>query len=211
MTLVQPTITRRSCPEIAVLHPHPVVHRVLAARGVQPDDPVDHRLRDLLNPNDLNGLDVACALLADAVRRQRRITVIGDYDTDGATSTTLAISALNACGTQCVDFLIPNRFDMGYGLGPTLVDIAAERGSELLLTVDNGISSIDGVVQAKARGLDVVITDHHLPGEQLPAADAIVNPNLADDLFPSKNLAGVGVIFYVMAALCRSLERSGWF
>lgn len=211
MTTAQPTIVRRPISDLRDLHPNPIINRVFNARGVQTDDPEDHRLHDLFQPTDLGGLDRACELLAEAVRQQRKITIIGDYDTDGATSTTLAITALRACGSQCVDFLIPNRFDMGYGLSVPLVDMATSTGSELLLTVDNGVSSIAGVAHAKKLGLDVVVTDHHLPGQQLPAADAIVNPNLVGDLFPSKNLAGVAVIFYVMNALCRHLEAQNWF
>ena len=211
MTIALPTIIRRSCTEVLNLHPNPILNRVFNARGVRTTDPQDHRLHDLFKPDDLGGLDKASEILAAAVCAQQQITVIGDYDTDGATSTTLAITALRACGTQCVDFLIPNRFDMGYGLGTELVELAASQGSELLLTVDNGVSSIAGVARAKQLGLDVVVTDHHLPGEQLPAADAIVNPNLAGDLFPSKNLAGVAVIFYVMNAVCKRLSEQGWF
>ncbi|MGB0867384.1 MAG: DHH family phosphoesterase, partial [Granulosicoccaceae bacterium] len=211
MTTAQPTIIRRSCTEERNLHPNPIINRVFNTRGVDSDDPIDHRLRDLFKPDDLSGLDRASEILAEAVATKRRITVVGDYDTDGATSTTLAITALNAYGAQCVDFLIPNRFDMGYGLGVELVDAAIARGGELLLTVDNGISSLKGVEHAKALGLDVVITDHHLPGEQLPIADAIVNPNLDDDSFPSKNLAGVAVIFYVMTAVRRWLDQRNWF
>jgi len=211
MNTAQPTIVRRPMTEERDLHPNPIVNRVFNARGVQTGDPEDHRLHDLFQPTDLGGLDKACEIIADAVRSQRQITVIGDYDTDGATSTTLAITALQACGSQCVDFLIPNRFDMGYGLSEPLVDIAAKGGSKLLLTVDNGVSSLAGVAHAKQLGLDVVVTDHHLPGDQLPIADAIVNPNLVGDQFPSKNLAGVAVIFYVMNAVCKYLDEQLWF
>jgi single-stranded-DNA-specific exonuclease len=211
MTTAQPTITRRPCTEELDLHPNPILNRVFNTRGIQADDAADNRLRDLFKPDDLSGLDKASEIIAHAIQSQRKITVIGDYDTDGATSTTLAITALKAYGAQCVDFLIPNRFDMGYGLGVELVDIAKNRGSELLLTVDNGVSSIAGVAHAKQCGLDVVVTDHHLPGDELPIADAIVNPNLQGDSFPSKNLAGVAVIFYVMNAVSRQLNQSGWF
>lgn len=211
MTTSQPTIVRRPYSEALNIHPNPVINRVLSARGVQATDPEDYRLHDLLRPDGLSGLEAASALIADAVRSQRKITIIGDYDTDGATSTTLAMSALRAYGAQSVDFLIPNRFDMGYGLSAGLVDLAASGASELLITVDNGISSIAGVARAKQLGLDVVVTDHHLPGEQLPIADAIVNPNLDNDTFPSKNLAGVTVIFYVMNAVCKQLKSLGWF
>ncbi len=211
MTTARPTIVRRPYSEEASLHPNPVLHRVFSARGLKATDSIDHRLRDLFNPDKLSGIEAASELLATAVREKKKITVVGDYDTDGATSTTLAISALEACGAQCVDFLIPNRFDMGYGLGVELVDMAVKGESDLLLTVDNGVSSLDGVAHAKALGLQVVVTDHHLPGEELPCADAIVNPNLDGDAFPSKNLAGVGVIFYVMNALCKRLDEDGWF
>ncbi len=207
----QPTIVRRPFNIDRSLHPNAVLSRVLSARGVQPSDPDDHRLRDLLNSKDLNGLDHASAIIAKAITEQRKITIVGDYDTDGATSTSLAITALEACGAQCVDFLIPNRFDMGYGLGPELVKLAADAGTELIITVDNGVSSISGVALAKQLGLQVVVTDHHLPSQQLPDADAIVNPNLANDTFPSKNMAGVGVIFYVMNAVCTHLEKNNYF
>lgn len=211
MNSAQPTIVRRVCQAGLERHPNPVLDRVLSARGVAAGDLCDHRLHDLFKPDDLGGLERASELLAQAVVAQRRVTVVGDYDTDGATSTTLAITALRAYGLQCVDFLIPNRFDTGYGLGVELVETAAAAGSELLLTVDNGVSSLQGVARAKALGLDVVVTDHHLPAEELPAADAIVNPNLRGDLFPSKNLAGVAVIFYVMNAVRGRLAQRGWF
>lgn len=211
MTNVQPTIIRRPADSKIQLHSNDLLNRVLIARGLSEADGTELRLNDLLKPDELGGLQQASTLLTDAVNQQHKVTVVGDYDTDGATSTAVAITALRACGAQCVDFLIPNRFDMGYGLGPELAELAFEQGSKLILTVDNGISSLSGVARAKQLGLSVVITDHHLPGEQMPAADAIVNPNLDGDGFGSKNLAGVGVIFYVMLAMCRKLQACNWF
>src|SRR5690625_5141143 len=159
----------------------------------------------------MSGLEQAVALLEAALAQGQHILVIGDFDADGATSSALAIRALRAFGHQAVDYLVPNRFEYGYGLTPEIVELARTRQPDLLITVDNGISSLTGVDAAKAAGMQVIITDHHLPGTTLPAADAIVNPNLPDDDFPSKHLAGVGVIFYVMLALRARLRETGWF
>jgi len=211
MSSAQPNIVRRTFDQNLKLHPNAILNRVLAARGVRADEPSDNSLKDLLKPDQLGGLDTAAALLATAIQEQRAILVIGDFDTDGATSTALALTALRAFGHKHADFLIPSRFDMGYGLSPGLVELAQERGAQLLLTVDNGVSSVSGVALAKELGMQVVVTDHHLPSEQLPAADAIVNPNLDGDGFPSKNLAGVGVIFYVMNAVAKQLRDADWF
>ncbi len=189
---------------------HPVLRRIYAARGLRGPEDVDHRLAALLPPT-LGGLELAAGLLADAMARDDLIVIVGDYDADGATSTALAISSLQAMGARRLDFIVPNRFADGYGLSPPIVEQARERGAQVLVTVDNGISSIAGVAAARAAGMRVVVTDHHLPGEQLPAADAIVNPNLGDDPFPSKHLAGVGVLFYLMTALRRELQARGHF
>ena len=156
-------------------------------------------------------MDAAVALLEESVRAGQRILIVADFDADGATSCALAVRALRAMGAQDVRYVVPNRFEYGYGLTPEIVAVAAQQQPDLLITVDNGISSVEGVRAAKALGMRVLITDHHLPGAELPAADAIVNPNQPGDDFPSKNLAGVGVIFYVMLALRAQLRASGWF
>ncbi len=150
-------------------------------------------------------------LLADCLTAQRRILVVGDFDADGATSTALLVRALRRFGAEHADYLVPNRFEYGYGLTPEIVALAAERKPDLIITVDNGISSHAGVSAAKSLGMQVLVTDHHLPGATLPEADAILNPNLKGDAFPSKNLAGVGVVFYLLTALRAELRESGWF
>ncbi len=192
-------------------HLHPVMARLYAARGVRDAQALDLSLARLLPIHSLAGLDAATELLADALEQRRRILVVGDFDADGATSTALAVRALRAMGAAHVDFLVPDRFRFGYGLTPGIVEVAAERGPDLLVTVDNGISSIAGVAAARARGMRVLVTDHHLPGRELPSADAVVNPNQHGCGFPSKSLAGVGVIFYVLMALRTRLRETGWF
>jgi len=190
---------------------HPVLARLYAVRGVQHADDLDLALERLQPPGALKYMDTAVALLAESVRTGQRILIVADFDADGATSCALAIRALRAMGAQDVRYVVPNRFEYGYGLTPEIVAVAAQQQPHLLITVDNGISSVEGVRAAKALGMRVLITDHHLPGAELPAADAIVNPNQPGDDFPSKNLAGVGVIFYVMLALRTQLRASGWF
>lgn len=190
---------------------HPVLQRVYAARGIDSADELERDLRRLADVGRLAGIDAAAELLSEAIRDRRHIIVVGDFDADGATSVALFLRAMRDMGAPSVDYLVPNRFDYGYGLTPPIVEIAAERGAEVLVTVDNGISSHAGVRLARERGMRVIITDHHLPGETLPEADAIVNPNLPGDAFPSKALAGVGVIFYVMAAVRARLRDQGWF
>lgn len=190
---------------------HPVLRRIYAARGVTQPQDIDTDLKRLLPFDSLMGIDKAVARIELALRDKQHIMIVGDFDADGATSTTLAVSALRKMGAKHVSFLVPNRFVYGYGLTPPLVDLAATTHPKLLITVDNGISSVEGVLHANSLGMDVVITDHHLPGEQLPDACAIVNPNQVGDAFPSKCMAGVGVIFYVMLALRRRLQDSGWF
>lgn len=192
-------------------HLHPVLQRIYHARGITHAAELNKELQALLPFDTLMGIEKACARLAQALALQQRILVIGDFDADGATSTALAVSALRALGARDVDFLVPNRFEFGYGLTPAIVAVAASRQPHLIITVDNGISSIDGVDAANTAGIDVLITDHHLPAETLPAACAIVNPNQVGDPFPSKSIAGVGVIFYVMVALRRHLQSIGWF
>lgn len=189
----------------------PRLARMYAARGITSPDELDKRLTRLLPPHLLRGIDAATDLLESALTRQARLLIVGDFDADGATSCALGVSALRAMGAQSVAYLVPNRFEYGYGLTPEIVAVALQRQPEVLITVDNGISSVEGVAAAKAAGLQVLITDHHLPGEQVPAADAIVNPNQPGCTFPSKALAGVGVIFYVMLALRARLRERGWF
>src|SRR5690554_254939 len=159
----------------------------------------------------MKGMPEAASLLADAVVADARILIVGDFDADGATSSALAVLALKAMGAHQVDFLVPNRFEYGYGLTPEIVAVAAEREPDLIVTVDNGISSVEGVAAAQALGIAVLVTDHHLPGSQLPEAEAIDNPCQPGCEFPSKNLAGVGVIFYVLNALRRERSQIGWF
>ncbi len=188
---------------------HPVLKRVYLGRGVRRAEDLDYALGRLPPPGTLRGIDAMSARLAEAIAAGRRILVVADYDADGATACALAVSGLRALGAQAVDFIVPDRFRLGYGLTPGLVREALERRPDVLLTVDNGIASVQGVAAAKAAGLEVLITDHHLPGDTLPAADAIVNPNLPGDAFPSKSLAGVGVMFYVLAALRARLRAAG--
>ena len=190
---------------------HPVLRRVYAARGISDAGQLAFGLTELQRAEALTNLGLAASLLADACMQGRRILIVGDFDADGATSSALAVLAFRAMGADHVDYLVPNRFEYGYGLTPEIVTVALERRPDIIVTVDNGISSLDGVLAARQAGVDVVITDHHLPGPVLPAADAIVNPNLPDDDFPSKCLAGVGVIFYVLAGTRAELRRRGWF
>ncbi len=190
---------------------HPVLKRVYMKRKLSHPQEVETSLDKLYRADSLSGLQAAVALLVEALKQQQKILIVGDFDADGATSTALAIRALKAMGASQVQYLVPNRFEYGYGLTPEIVTVAATLSPDILITVDNGISSIEGVDAAKAQGMQVIITDHHLPGQALPAADAIVNPNLQDDDFPSKCLAGVGVIFYVLLSLRAQLREQGWF
>lgn len=182
--------------------------RLLAARSVTAEDWSLQEMPHLLKPDALTGAIRMAQLLADAIAQQKRILIIGDYDADGATANSVAMRGLGMMGAR-VDFLVPNRFEYGYGLTPEIVGLAATQQPEVILTVDNGIASIDGVAAAKALGMQVLITDHHLPGEQTPAADCIVNPNQRGCDFPSKHLAGVGVMFYVLIALRAELKQRG--
>lgn len=186
----------------------PLLARLLAARAVSADDWVLQEMPHLLKPDALTGATQMAQLLTDAIAQQKRILIIGDYDADGATATSVAMRGLRMMGAQ-VDFLVPNRFEYGYGLTPEIVVLAATQQPDVILTVDNGIASIDGVAAAKALGMQVLITDHHLPAEQTPAADCIVNPNQRGCDFPSKHLAGVGVMFYVLIALRAELKQRG--
>ncbi len=190
---------------------HPLLRRLYAQRGVRSACELDLSLQRLAPASALSGIDQAVGLLRRALTQGERILVVGDFDADGATSTALALRALRAMGAAEVAYLVPNRFEYGYGLTPEIVAVAERLRPDLIVTVDNGVASIEGVAAAKAQGIKVLVTDHHLPGEQLPEADAMVNPNLRGDPFPSKSLAGVGVIFYVMAALRAELRAQGWF
>ncbi|KFZ39165.1 ssDNA exonuclease RecJ [Shewanella mangrovi] len=189
---------------------HPLLKQIYARRGVKLDD-CELVLKRLLSPSTMLGLTDAARIVADAMAQQQRIVIVGDFDADGATSTSVCLLALRMLGYANCDYLIPNRFDFGYGLSPEIVAVAKEMGAQLLITVDNGISSIDGVAAAKDAGMRVVVTDHHLPGSQLPNADAIVNPNQAGCPFASKSIAGVGVAFYLMTALRAELRERDYF
>ena len=210
---MEKTRLRRSTSGFPMLEDlHPVLARIYAARGIQSAQDLDYRLTRLLHYQSLKGIESAASLLAAALIQQQRILIIGDFDSDGATSSALAVSALRSFGAQHVDYLVPNRFDYGYGLTPEIVALALDiKKPDLIVTVDNGIASHDGVAAAKKAGVKVIITDHHLPGHTLPDAEAIVNPQQVGDDFPSKNLAGVGVIFYVMLALRHALREQQWF
>ncbi len=185
---------------------HPVLRRIYLARGVRTAEDLDLSLDRLLPVSTLESIAAAVDLLL-AHRAAGRVLVIGDFDADGATSTALVVRALTAWGFASVDFLVPNRFEFGYGLTPEIVRLASARAPSLIITVDNGVSSAAGVAEARSRGIDVLITDHHLPGAELPTANVIVNPNLTGSVFGSRALAGVGVAFYVMAALKRRLDQ----
>lgn len=189
----------------------PLLRRLYASRGVKTPDDLQRGLKGMLHWRDLTGVEKAVEMLHDAFERNLRIMVVGDFDADGATSTALSVLALRAMGCQSVEYLVPNRFEDGYGLSPEVVDQAHSRGAQMIMTVDNGISSHAGVDHAHKLGIGVLVTDHHLPGDTLPDADAMVNPNLADCPFPSKSLAGVGVAFYLMLVLCNHLKAKGWF
>lgn len=189
----------------------PLLQRLYASRGVLHAQELERSVKGMLPWTQLNGIEKAVEMLYDAFRQERHIVVVGDFDADGATSTALSVLALRALGYSNVSYLVPNRFEDGYGLSPEVVDQAHARGAQMIMTVDNGISSHAGVDRAHALGIPVVVTDHHLPGETLPAAEAIVNPNLRDCDFPSKSLAGVGVAFYLMLALRTFLRDKNWF
>jgi single-stranded-DNA-specific exonuclease len=188
-----------------------VLRRVYAGRGVSDPAELDRSLSRLLGPGTLSDIALAAARLAKAIVESERILIVGDFDADGATSVALGLTLLRAMGAEHVDFLVPNRFEFGYGLSPEIVELASGKQPSVLVTVDNGVSSIAGVAKANSLGIDVIVTDHHLPGKELPDAYAIVNPNLTDCTFPSKSLAGVGVIYYLLGATRAQLRSSGWF
>lgn len=205
------SIIRRVCEPAHDLPVPPLLQRIYAARDLRSPHELQRELRLLTSPTALLNMEQAVDLLHTALRERWRILIIADFDADGATSCALAVRALRTLGADWVSYRVPNRFEHGYGLTPEIVAVAAEEQPDLLVTVDNGISSHEGVKAAQARGMKVLITDHHSPGRELPAAEAIINPNQPGDAFPSKNLAGVGVIFYVLMALRARLREVGWF
>lgn len=185
----------------------PIHARLFAMRGLTTADELDYSLAQLAPVSALENIDEAATLVLS--KREERITIVGDFDVDGATSTALVLRCLREFGFRNVDYLVPNRFDFGYGLTPEIVDVASERSPGLLITVDNGVSSVEGVARANELGIPVLVTDHHLPGDELPAAAVIINPNLNGSQFPSRNLAGVGVAFYLVARIARMLDDAG--
>jgi single-stranded-DNA-specific exonuclease len=208
-------IVERSVPQRARLMleqsgVHPLLARLYAARGIATADELDTQLKTLLPPEGLLGIAAAASLLADAVKTGKEILIVADYDCDGATACAVGLRALRSMEAS-VDYLVPNRFETGYGLSPEVARLAHAKQPDVLVTVDNGIASVTGVAEAKRLGMQVIVTDHHLPGDELPAADAIVNPNQPGCRFASKGIAGVGVMFYVMLALRAELRRRGHF
>ncbi|NVJ56916.1 MAG: single-stranded-DNA-specific exonuclease RecJ [Vibrionaceae bacterium] len=206
-------IQRRPEPDLSLLPDSiaPILKRIYINRGVTSLEQLQTAVRSLHSYQKMHGINDAVQLLFEAIQHNKRIIVVGDFDADGATSSALSVLALRMLGSHNVDYLVPNRFEDGYGLSPEVVDQAIEIGAEVIMTVDNGVSSIEGVRYAKQQGLKVLVTDHHLPGHELPDVDAMVNPNLQECAFPSKALAGVGVAFYLMMALCVHMRKNGWF
>jgi single-stranded-DNA-specific exonuclease len=190
---------------------HPLLKRIYANRGVTDLRQIDYRLSELIDYSLLKDIDKAANIVSNAIMQQKKILIVGDFDADGATSCAVMLRALKACGLLDVDYLVPNRFDFGYGLSPQIVDVAVQSQPDIIITVDNGISSVDGVRRANELGIQVVITDHHLAGDVLPEAAAIVNPNQPGCKFPEKTIAGVGVAFYLMLAVRAALRARGWF
>ncbi|EGR0198544.1 single-stranded-DNA-specific exonuclease RecJ [Vibrio alginolyticus] len=206
-------IQRRPEPDLSLLPDSipPILKRIYINRGITDLSQLETSARGLHSYQKLGGIEQAVDLLFQAIKEQKRIIVVGDFDADGATSSALSVLALRMLGSHNVDYLVPNRFEDGYGLSPEVVDQALELGAEMIMTVDNGVSSIEGVRYAKENGITVLVTDHHLPGQVLPDVDAMVNPNLESCSFPSKALAGVGVAFYLMMALCVHMRKHNWF
>ena len=190
---------------------HPLLERIFLARGIKAIGELERGLDKLPSPWLLSGMESMVAHLLTAIKEQQKITVVGDFDADGATSCAVAVKGLQLLGAGEVNFVVPNRFEYGYGLTPEIVELVSRNKPDIIITVDNGISSIDGVKAAQNLGIKVLVTDHHLPGQELPPADAIVNPNLPGDKFPSRALAGVGVMFYVLLALRGRLREHHWF
>ncbi len=206
-------VQRRIAPALTLLPESmpSLLRKIYEARGIQTVAELELSLANLLSPNLFKSMDAATQLLLDGLKKQQRFLIVSDFDADGATSCVLAMKALRSFGAIHVDYIVPNRFEYGYGLTPEIVELAKTRRPDLIITVDNGISSIEGVAAAQAAGIKVLVTDHHLPGRQAPAADAIVNPNQNGCEFPSKCIAGVGVIFYTMLALRARLRDESWF
>ena len=189
----------------------PLLQRIYQARGISSDADLNLQLSQLPSPDLMLGIDAAVGNLIEVLNLKQNIVIVGDFDADGATSSALMLLALKAMGYDSVDFLVPNRFDYGYGLTPEIVELAQQKQPHLIITVDNGISSIEGVDYANKLGIKVIVTDHHLPGKELPSAAAIVNPNQPNCEFPCKNLAGVSVAFYLLCALRAKLREQDWF
>lgn len=204
-------IKRREIPVGNSVSTHPLLDRLYRARHIKNTKELDRTLKSMLNPNQLYGIDQAVNLLVEVYQQQQKIVIVGDFDADGATSTALSVLALRQLGFSDVDYLVPNRFEQGYGLSIPVAEMALEKGVQLLMTVDNGVSSFEGIAFLKEKGIRVLVTDHHLPPETLPPADAIVNPNLSQCHFPSKSLAGVGVAFYLMLAVRAKFRELGIF
>ncbi|HHF2908521.1 TPA: single-stranded-DNA-specific exonuclease RecJ [Vibrio alginolyticus] len=206
-------IQRRPEPDLSLLPDSipPILKRIYINRGITDLSQLETSARGLHSYQKLGGIEQAVDLLFQGIKEQKRIIVVGDFDADGATSSALSVLALRMLGSHNVDYLVPNRFEDGYGLSPEVVDQALELGAEMIMTVDNGVSSIEGVRYAKENGITVLVTDHHLPGQVVPDVDAMVNPNLESCSFPSKALAGVGVAFYLMMALCVHMRKHNWF
>ncbi len=202
------TAMRRTLKQREFSYEPDLLKRIYSNRGIENSDELNTELSHLLNFENLRNIAKASEIIGKGIHDHKKFLILGDFDTDGATSTAVAVGALKALGAQHVDYLIPNRFEYGYGLTPEIVELASQKKPDILITVDNGISSHDGVKKAKEYGMTVVITDHHLAGETLPNADVIVNPNQPEDNFASKNIAGVGVIFYVMLATRKYLNHT---
>jgi len=189
----------------------PILSKIFTSRGITENQQLERTLANLPSPWLLSGMETMVEHLITAITQQQKISIVADFDADGATSCVVAIKGLHLLGAKHVNYVVPNRFEYGYGLTPEIVELVKQQKPDVIITVDNGISSLDGVKVAKEFGIKVLVTDHHLPGEQLPEADAIVNPNVKDDQFPSGNIAGVGVIFYVLMALRSRLREQKWF
>ena len=209
---VKKIITPRPIAKHAVINNlDPILQTIFNSRGIVHADSLDRSLARLPSPWLLSGMKSMVEHLFSAIRQRKTLTIVADFDADGATSCAVALQGLQLLGARSVNFVVPNRFEYGYGLTPEIVELVKQKQGEVIITVDNGISSIEGVAAAQAAGIKVLITDHHLPAAELPAADAIVNPNQSEDQFPSRHIAGVGVIFYVLMALRIHMREWGWF
>ena len=208
--IIERTFSQADADRLIASGINPILARVYAARGISSPAQLDNKLDQLLPFSQMQNATAAATLLADAIAAKRKLMIIADYDCDGATACAVGVRGLRACGAR-IDYLVPNRFEYGYGLTPEIVRLAHQSEPDILITVDNGIASIDGVAEAKRLGMQVLITDHHLAGDALPDADCIVNPNQPGCAFPSKSIAGVGVMFYVLMALRAELRARGHF